>query len=117
MTPTLTIGVLALAGSLVALYLLRPIWDYRLRGHEVQIVLLNRFPIMRIPVSDIGDIAVVRAWSNPVGFGTLRFGNRITRRAILISRKNSLFAKVLITPVEPEEFLADVKLEMLREAA
>ncbi|OGT58385.1 MAG: hypothetical protein A3E01_19335 [Gammaproteobacteria bacterium RIFCSPHIGHO2_12_FULL_63_22] len=112
MSLTLILQIAALVGFLGVLYALRPIYDYRLHGEEVQIVLLKRFPILRIPISDINDIAVVSAWGFPFGFGALRFGNRITKWAVLISRKHALFTRVVITPVEPHAFLADVKLKM-----
>ena len=110
-------GVLVVTGVLVVgQYVLPQIYNYGLTSARFEVRLFNRFPIYTIALHDITSVAPRRfAIGNLAAtFTTLRFGNRIFGRAIVIERRNSFPRYLVVTPDDPDCLLADLRARIVR---
>ena len=111
-----SIVVICLGGLLFGLVAwgLRFVYGYRLTETTLNIMLFGCIPIFRLPLKEIESIKKV-GWKE-VGIGgiTLRLGNRMLGSCILIHRKTGWIRNVLITPSDPEQFLADMAARIER---
>lgn len=89
------------------------IYDYRIKGKKVEIVLFGKIPFLRIPIKDILEVREVslKETLSP-DFTTLRLGNRFFGSIVEIQRKDSFFKRILITPENSKEFIQDINREI-----
>lgn len=100
----------AVIGFLIVLYVvaqfgLRLIYDYRLTGDSLEILLFRVFPVYRVPFKEIESVYMTSWNQAKLGFSTLRLGNRFARRFVVIRRKSGSLRVLVITPDRPEEFV------------
>jgi hypothetical protein len=102
---------------LVAQFGLRFVYDYRVTGGAVEIVLFRTLPVWRIPFLDIESVRIA-SWKelNLLGFTTLRLGNRFTSRYVVI-KKRGWFRAVAITPADAEKFASQIPVNGPQHAA
>jgi hypothetical protein len=109
MNLNLAVSILGAVVVLCAMvFSLRFIYDYRVKNHSIEIVLLRAVPIYRIPVDKIESIQETPWSSLGVGGTTLRFGNRIFGPCVLVRRRNGLFRRIVITPADADKFVEEV---------
>ncbi len=118
MNPFGTAAVLALVAAgvlVVGQYVLPQIYNYALTSARFEVRLFNRVPIYTIALHDITRVAPCRfAIGNLAAtFTTLRFGNRIFGRAIVIERRNSFPRYLVVTPDDPDGLLSDLRARIV----
>jgi hypothetical protein len=92
----------------------RLLFSYALLPDRIRVFLLNWIPVLDVSFEDIVSIDDVswfeRRWR------MLRLGNRMfARRAVMIERADGVMYRFIrITPELPEEFVANVRAEMVR---
>ncbi len=118
MNPFGTAAAFALVGAgvvVVGQYVLPQIYNYALTSARFEVRLFDRVPIYTIALHDITGVA---PWRFAVGdlaatFTTLRFGNRIFGRAIVIERRTSFPRYLVVTPDDPDCLLADLRARIV----
>lgn len=101
------------------------LYDFYLGETAVEIRLFRTFGIFRIPYNNIANVWEIRFLQ---GFPdkeaslasrifTLAIGNRMTTRAVLIKRKNSVSKYVVISPRHPSIFVSEIRSKMLTSPA
>jgi hypothetical protein len=94
-------------------YALRRLLTYRCDPDAVRVMVAGRVALFTIPYETIAEIrrlstGEVNAPRAAVVFEAARAGNRWSGGAVLIVRKNKFRRGVIITPDDPEEFVARV---------
>jgi hypothetical protein len=106
--------IIALLGFIACLYfslkLLELCIRYEVRSLEI-VLRLAGIPVMNIPFTSIKAARVagpgeLLPWRNPSSVGWLRFGNKLFHPAVIIEKTNGWFRTVVITPENPQNFLA-----------
>lgn len=99
--------VLALA---IAQATLRFVYSYALTERRFEVRLFGRFAIYGIARDSIVGAAACRLGRENFSraFTTLRFGNRIFGRAVVIERRAMFPRFVVVTPDDPDAFLAAI---------
>ncbi|RWM14954.1 MAG: hypothetical protein EOR72_13820 [Mesorhizobium sp.] len=96
------------------------LYEFYLGETAVEIRLFRSFTIFSIRYKDIADVWEVRflggfpdkeAGLTRLMF-TLSLGNRMTTRAVLIKRRNSIWEYVVISPRHPSLFIAEIRSKM-----
>jgi hypothetical protein len=97
---TLTAGI----AMLWVMFVLRFIYNYRFTGSAVEVVLFHAIPVYRIPVANIKWCR--KASWRELGLGglTLRLGNRLVSRCVLIEKRTGWLRHIVITPSDPDGF-------------
>jgi len=111
----LTVAI-ALIGAVLILvigvpFVLRQIYDYRVTDGAIEIVLFRTLPVYRVHFDDIESVKIL-SWRELrlASITTLRMGNRLAKRYILITRKSGWFRYLAITPADPDSFVAQISL-------
>lgn len=99
----LTVGLYAL--------LIRVLFSYRLSEQHLQVLLLG-LPLVSIDYKDISSISLAR--STRIDFFRLYLITTLWGDSVVVNRKNSML-NILITPKNPDEFIAQVKERMKTE--
>jgi hypothetical protein len=87
---------------------LRQICDYRIRNNSIEIIVFRGLPVWRIPFDNIESVDV-KSWKDlSLNPSTIRLGNRLAGRYLLIEKKRGLFRYVAITPGNAEEFASKI---------
>lgn len=89
-------------------YMLRFIYDYRIKNNAVEILLFRLMPIYRLPVENIESIQSVGWGRLGIGGGVIRLGNRFCRHGVLIEKRRGWFRYIVITPADVEGFLGQI---------
>lgn len=97
-------------GIAVAVFLLmRLLFSYRLSETDVEINLLHKIPVMKVPYKDIKEIyrpsltelfTTVFAW---------HCENKFYYNRVLIKRGYGVFPDIFVTPDNPDNFIEQVK--------
>ena len=88
----------------------RLVITYKIGKDDVTIALLNRIPVVRIPLSNIVEVEEVSfSRTNDPYFRTLRFGNRMLGNYVKIRIKSGVFLSLIVTPDDPPEFVRNLR--------
>ena len=91
----------------------RYVLNYKVRETGVDVLVLGVIPVKRIPFKNVAEIREV-SWRetcrlNEDSLFTLRIGNRLFGRGVLIRQKRWILRKIiLMTPDKPDEFVREV---------
>jgi hypothetical protein len=89
-------------------YILRFVYDYRVKNNSIEFVLFRALPFYRIPVDNIDSIQKTSWLRLGIGGFTLRFGNRVFGTCVLVHKQRGLFRRIVITPEDADKFVNDV---------
>jgi hypothetical protein len=89
--------------------------QYRIRSDRIEFVILGALSLGHIRLRDITDIRKV-SFLEALSFARLSLHNRVFGPWVVISRNRGLFRSILITPANPDEFIATVTRNRLSSA-
>src|SRR5437879_3522433 len=69
----------------------RYIYNYRITGRGIEIVLFGTFPIKRVPFGNIAEIQVGSTRREMLPFKGVAFGNRVWGRTVVVRQKAGAF--------------------------
>jgi hypothetical protein len=89
---------------------LRIFISYKLTSRAIEVMLCNVIPLKRIPFADVKNVEIVSfkdflPFVSVRSILTLRLGNRIFGKGVLVTQKSGLFRLSVLTPDNPEEFV------------
>lgn len=88
----------------------RRVYGYALTPGGVDVRLFGRVPVYRISTRDVEGVVV---WSPSLtdltALDTLRLGNRIVGTAVVITRRRGFPRRFILTPDEPNAFVAALR--------
>lgn len=120
LNPALAVTAALVLAVVLAQVTLRFVYSYALTERRFEVRLFGRFTIFEIARESI--VAAV-PWRFSLAtlarsFATLRLGNRVFGRAIVIERRANFPRYVVVTPDDPDALLAaidnDVRIRLLR---
>ena len=105
--------VTLVAAAIIALALLQLagpyLYQYRLGDQRFEVKLFGLLPILRIRFSEISEARVMAGPELLNPWAGVRFGNRIfAARPVMIRKKRGLIRSLILTPLNPEEFVAEL---------
>jgi hypothetical protein len=92
---------------------LRYFISYKITSRAIEVLLCNVIPLKRIRFADIKTVEIV-SFKDLLPFVsvrsilTVRFGNRIFGKGVLITQKTGLFRLSVLSPDNPDEFARHV---------
>ena len=109
--------IVALVGVLLCSTLLfqftgRYLYNYRITDRGIEVVLIGKFPVMRVGFDNIAEIRVGPATKEMLPFKGIAFGNRVWGRTVLVRQKTGLVRRLFITPDNPEQFVRKVREQL-----
>jgi hypothetical protein len=84
------------------------LYTYRVSNTGVEFLLFKRVPIARIRFANITAATVVSRGESLKKGLHLNVINRFSRQFVLLKRRGGVFPAILLSPREPEQFVADV---------
>ena len=92
---------------------LRYFISYKITSRAIEVLLCNVIPLKCIRFADIKNVEIVTFKDllpllSVRSILTLRFGNRIFGKGVLITKKTGLFRLSVLTPADPDEFARHV---------
>lgn len=110
---TLAAAVVAAIVVIGAITALPWLYDCRLAGPRIEVVLFRLWPVYRLPISNVESVAKVsrREVSLDRG-GALRLGNRPFGPCVLVIKRKGLFRRLVLTPADADAFIDAVNAQM-----
>ena len=96
-----------------AQYFGRLVISYEVTQKGIGVLLLGIVPIVRVTYGEMAAAKLV-SWNTVLSprklgpFATLRLGNRLIGRGVLITRTRGLFKQILISPTNPVKFVEEI---------
>lgn len=105
------LGIIFVTVSILyAQYIVKYIYNYRIKNNEIQIVLFNKIPLKRIHYKDIECIIKMdQQYPSLNMIGAQAWGNRIWGDFVLIKRYKGILKQIIITPDKADDFIEEVK--------
>lgn len=112
---TLAAAVVAALVVIGAIAALPWLYDCRVQGQSIDIVLFRKLPIYRLRLTNVASVAKVSrkelAIKGAQG-GTLGLGNRPFGDYVLVTKRKGPFRRIVLTPVDADEFVEEVSSRM-----
>lgn len=105
---------LFIASILIAQYLLRFLYNYKITDKYVDVRLIGFIPFVRIKLKKIVNAKIIPfkdtyKFNIKEIFTIFRCGNRLWgKEAVLIEKEKGIFKLILITPDKPQEFVKHI---------
>jgi hypothetical protein len=111
MSSYLAAGLVGVAVALLVFqYAARYVYNYKLSGSGITLVLFGVLPIMLVRTADIRTVEHI-SFGRALGVGeifALRLGNRLWGGSILIRKSQGLVRTILITPDDSKGFMDEL---------
>jgi hypothetical protein len=114
---TLAAAVVAMLVVVAAIAALPWLYDCRVQGQSIEIVLFRKVPIYRLRLTHVASVAKVtrRELAIKAAQGaTLGLGNRPFGEFVLVTKRKGPFRRIVLTPPDAEAFVNEAKSQLPR---
>jgi hypothetical protein len=106
---TLVATVVAALVVIAAIAALPFLYDCRVKGQSIEIVLFRRLPVYRLRIAKIESIAKLSRRELAIKGSALGLGNRPFGEFVLVTKRKAPFRRLVLTPADADAFVDEVK--------
>ncbi len=110
---TLAAAVVAALVVIVAVAALPWLYDCRVQGKSIEIVLFRMLPIYRLRLANVASVAKLSRKELAIKGATLGLGNRPFGEFVLVTKRKGPFRRLVLTPADADAFVNEVRSRLV----
>lgn len=110
---TLAAAVVAALVVIVAIAALPWLYDCRVQGQNIEIVLFRILPIYRLRLTNVASVAKLSRKELAIKGSTLGLGNRPFGEFVLVTKRKGPFRRLVLTPADADAFINEVRSRLV----